>query len=400
MAKENPKEVLKVYQGKDLEAINQINVPDQLKARESVDEELKGLLSDYDITSETSLTSLKEDESIVFGYDQINDQVAQLVQGGHEVYIVGDEIRLKDLYKKLGLKISLDEKTKTEKSNKALAQQIDEVWSVVGFKNGKELFNSNIISVDIAENPINVTFDLAVQDILSFKKKLKTKGDNTRITDVSKKGIDSEVTALGYNDDTTVWAEYSVNSTYFAQNSSGTSILRAKLNADFILKRNTTADNDPTYDYFYLRENLEVSCPNGSSCGTFQDINTEHYTVYSSDNLVDWGPDGTSNVNGTEVQIGLPWGVSWTFVPNSSSGDSVDIDQSGGQTTDHVTWRAYNKVWNGLEYDIDNPTKFQPGTGWASTGTYAVLQTEASTHFRYGSTNSVLVIGKQINYDY
>jgi hypothetical protein len=239
-----------------------------------------------------------------------------------------------------------------------------------------------------------------IEEQFRFYKEKKAK--ETKPVKSKKDGL---VSIASYSTDTIVDSDYSINDTLYKDNAYGDSILRAKLNSDWILKQNTSNDKDSKYDYFYIRDINELSCGNGTKCAQFKEIKVRQYLPYSNcssctynDNVIDFGPEATKNVSGN-ITVGLPWSVSWQFDPVDKN--DIDISTSGGGTTDDITWRAFNAAWTGWEYTIEaDPVRFQPGTAWSSYGTYAAINVENRAKVIYANTDYILNTDFNVRYDY
>lgn len=304
-----------------------------------------------------------------------------IISNGREVFIFGENLDTEKISKFTPSRIA--DYTREKELKEALNEVIndkEESWNLVGYVDGEPKFFSNIQSYTFDGKKKAIYEDVILQEISQHEK------DNSQ----------ESASLLSYGTDTIITSGYNLNSSLYRDDANGNSILRARLNADYILKRNITEDQDPKYDYLYLRNNVELT--SYSSVTSLETIDIDHNLKYpSSDNILDWGPDSTNNVNGNSITVGLPWSVSWTFTPST---ESTDISVSGGQTSDALHWSVYNEASTGLRYPLGNPTRIQPGTAWASTGTLAAINMDNSAKVKYGTTDYYLNIYKQIDYDY
>lgn len=363
--------------------------------RKNSDVEIENLMSEYDITYTSNIydQDISISDSVVISWEDALSEysrVREFIREGKYVYIFGEKLESDLVEEKLGDKNKTEAKKDPKFSEKADDRQREETkWDIIGLNSEGSIYFSKVQSYSYDSVEIEITPDIILQEV--FRSLTKIKSNQNKIKN-------KQISILSYSTDTIVKAEYDLASSYYAQNASGVSILRATLNTDYILKQNLSNDIDPTYDYFYLRDNVELSCPNGSNCASFRDIDVEHWLRYpSSDNLIDWGPDATNNVSGGYVTVGLPWAVSWTFIPSAST---TDISISGGQTTDRLHWEVYNEAWTGIRYELGNPTRFQPGTAWASSGTLASIYIDNYASIRYGANEYSLEVYKLVEYDY
>lgn len=335
------------------------------------------VVSKYDVTYTTEVPTDGYD-TLVVDWDNNSADISKLknsIHSGDEVYFFGDDLGSEEFSSTMELdtpELSVQDK-KAEGTDSPI---IEEKWNLIGFKDGSPTYYSKIQSVTDDGEKMGITTDIILQEIENSKK------------------VESVISPLDYSSDTTVASGYNLNDTLYSN-----SMERARINADWILKQNTRNDNDPNYDYFYLRNNVQLSCPYSSgSCAKFREIKVNHDLNHPvADNILDWGPDSVNNINGSNITVGLPWAVAWQFVP---SNDSTDIKVSGGQATDKLQWIVENRNLTGIKYDLANPTRIQPGTAWSSSGTIASIYIGDWATVEWAGSTYQIGFYKNIEYDY
>ena len=271
-------------------------------------------------------------------------EFGKLIETGAEIYFYGNDLDLPYILSSIGLK---DNQEALYSKYKEVYTPMKEEWNVIGFKNGKIILESRVRSTDLDGNFIQVSLNNFIHSILH----------NILSTENLTEQPKSSFEALSYGSDTIVASAYNQNSYVYSNN-----ILRGQLNVDWILFHNTRSDNDPNYDYFYMRNNVELNAYNHA---TSRNIETEHKLPFSSDNMLDWGPKATSSASGS-IAVSLPWSVSWNFTPGD---ETMKINLSGGQTTDQLNWKLFKGgywPYHNYEYPMPIPSRLQPGTAWAS----------------------------------
>jgi hypothetical protein len=351
-----------------------------------VDKDTNKIVSNYDIVGKAkqSLNVSVVDGLLIVSNEQIQNDasIATKIKGlmkKNEVFIYGSNLKISDVNKELDLPNS--------------HSSDEQGYNIVGLVNGIIGYVSNITAEDISGNPIPVTSDMIIQNVLRYED--SSKGKPKPIESTKGKKTKKEVHVSDYSTDTIVQSSYSNTSTYYSPDAWGNNILRASLNTDWILKRNTANDNDPNYDYFYVRDNSELYT-NTSAATNGYGIHIEHSLPYSSsDNVLDWDPD--TKTDASQVAVALPWQVQWQFSVGQSA---LDIYTNGSQTTDKVTWDVLNNAGT-FRYNFDGDyNRLQPGTAWASSGTFAAMDLKNVGSFYYGSTYKELSQTFNIRYDY
>ncbi|MBM6998090.1 hypothetical protein IM700_020690 [Paenibacillus sp. DXFW5] len=358
-------------------------VEKRVQYKVSEDNAMNNFRNNYEISYNEEIPQDNFD-AIVISWEKAESNMnilQNIISNGREVFVFGENLDSNKISKFTPSRITdqAREKESKEEMNEVINDK-EESWNLIGYVDGEPKFFSNIQSYTYEGKKKALYEDVVLQEISQFGK------DNAE--DIA--------SILSYGTDTIITSGYNLNSSLYRDDANGNSILRATLNADYILKRNTTEDQDPKYDYLYLRNNVELT--SYSTVTSLETIDIDHSLKYpSSDNILDWGPDSTNNANGNSITVGLPWAVSWSFTPSNVS---TDISVSGGQTSDSLHWSVYNEAFTGLRYSLGNPTRIQPGTAWASTGSLASINMDNSAKVKYGTTDYYLSIYKQIEYDY
>lgn len=362
---------------------NANHMVNKFKFRAMADSNVKDLLKNYDVKGQELKFLLDKNnvyDSIIISSDNLDSKpdvlkkVAGMVGNGNEVYVYGDSLDLSAVKAKVGI----NEKKVTDE--KAIRDNpVEDKLNVIGFNNGEVVYTEKVTVETNEGTPLKGSADIHLQGVLNHKEKSKTQ--------------EGSLTAADYGSDTVVKSSYNNKATYYAPDIYGNQILRASLNVDWILKQNTANDNDPNYDYFYIRDNAEFITYSGKGAISYNQTANHTLPWPSSDNVLEWGPDSTSNVS--QVTVGLPWSVSWAF----SLGGTLDIDTSGSQTYDKVDWTLHNyQIWT--DYSMPDTTRIQPGTAWASYGTYAGIDLTNKGKFTYGGSDKYLTVNQYVRYDY
>ena len=347
------------------------------------------------ILDNTNFTILTQEQLIEYN-QKINDQgrktlainveefipntlkeFVRLIETGAEIYLYGNDLPY--ILSSIGIK---DNQEALYSKHNEVYTPLKEEWNVIGFKNGKIILKSRVMSADLDGNFIQVSLNNFIHSILH----------NILSTENVTEQPKSSLETLSYGSDTIVASEYNQNSYVYAND-----ILRGQLNVDWILFHNTKSDNDPNYDYFYIRNNVELNAYNGASS---RNIETEHKLPFSSDNMIDWGPNVTYSSSGS-ISVSLPWSA-WDF---TSGDETMRINLSGGQTTDQLNWKLFKGgYWpfHNFEYSMPVPSRLQPGTAWASLGSHlAAITVNNKAKVMLGSTNLNLIMpSKSIVYTY
>jgi len=365
------------------------SIIEELENRKYLDETLS-IMKDYDFEHKKPKENLdidikSENETLVVNADSLNNKglkqkVKNKIENGYNVYIYNLDLTEKEIYDFLDLKYEVIDDPKANEIEKV---NNDTKYNIIGFSQSEVNYLGKVSAITFDGKPKDITSDIFIQNIMIHRDK--------KIND--EKNI---VNAFDYGTDTIVDSEYGLYDSFYADDAYGNSILRADLYADLIMKRNITQDQDPYYDYFYIRENIEFTNHNPGGTYLYKLIPT-HDLPFTSDELLDFGPEQTTNVNNYSIQVGLPWSVSWSFNPGDGS---VDIDTIGGSSTDVITWELFNESFLGFDYPIPDETRMEPGTAWASTGTYAGINVNTTGEFKYGANNYTLNISHNMRYDY
>ncbi|MGB8452485.1 MAG: hypothetical protein WCD89_09140 [Anaerocolumna sp.] len=309
--------------------------------------------------------------------ENVKKQAKQLIDDDENVYLYGQDLDIQVIENQLDIDIDgYDAKEEAAKGGDISPIQ-ESKWNIIGIENGTATYFAHLQSYDYDDNAIEPKLDTYIDVIANGKDNLK--------------GNTSDIAILSANE--TVYSEYDLNDYLYKDDQWGNSILRAQLNADYIMYQNLSEDSDDTYDYFYLKNNVELYTNSGKGC-TGNNITVTHTLPFSSDELEDWGP--TSSSDDDTFTVSLPWGVAWTFNAYSN----IDIETSGSQANDTVTYEAYNHSLMGYYPFDDDNVRIQPGTAWASTGTYAGINTEASAEVDYGVNTYSLSLSDDIRYQY
>jgi len=348
----------------------------------SVKEEL---LDKYDISiTDDSTISVEPEDTIAINEKDLykNKLLLDKVNSneGNLIYIYGNDIDIDKLNSHLKLE-SNDEKAEDTKKKGKEKDFKETKWDVVGICNGEICYFGNINSFDFEGNKKKkIEVDTFIDRFLSHKESLSQQ-DN----EISTRSI------VGNK----VKSEYNLDDTLYRDNAWGDSILRAELNADYVLYKDTEHDDDDKYDYFYITNNVQIDAKNDKGCSA-KYLEVDHSTRYSSDEIEGWGPE-EQKVSGSEyITVGLPWSVSYTFFPNQ--GYTLDCD--GSLRYDEVHWKARNKGYLGDLVFEDDQVRIKPGTAWASTGTLAAMDIEDTATVQYGNNTYTLEIYKGVKYDY
>lgn len=153
----------------------------------------------------------------------------------------------------------------------------------------------------------------------------------------------------------------------------------------WILYRNYN-EEDPTYDYFALESRVW-----GTSNNTASIIQTtcEHAMVYSTDHIIDSGPESDSSADSISFTLDFgEGGVSGGSITYNYSLDaSPNITRDTSNYPRSISWTAKKRFFGSV---LDN-TIFKFATSWASTGTLAAIKVN------YSNTITTLAMGVGIN---
>lgn len=132
---------------------------------------------------------------------------------------------------------------------------------------------------------------------------------------------------------------------------------------DYYLYRNYD-EVDPDYDYFAVKTRVWID----NDMGSTRRIQTKYELPYSTDNLIETGPDSQSNIGSLSVSVG--YGESG---PDASIGYSLDlsdsrptIERTEDYTNDTVEWTMTPRTLFPLSID---GTSLTCCATWASRGT-------------------------------
>ncbi|KGG80872.1 hypothetical protein Y919_03765 [Caloranaerobacter azorensis H53214] len=150
-----------------------------------------------------------------------------------------------------------------------------------------------------------------------------------------------------------------------------------------------TDETDSTYDYFSIRTNLMLE---GEGKGIAIDV--EHNLPFSSDELLEYGPESTEDKSQIEVSVGYGDGGpsgSLSYIINMSS--KPNINTTASLTDDRVSWRCKKTLFGGF---IDGQ-RFSPASTWASTESYAAIDIKFRGLFTKPGGGSVYTSWKTVN---
>lgn len=347
---------------------NQIAVkPESVKVPETSTDELA-----YPISS------IREDKSL-------RKSVQTALLNGSKIYLYGDNVTIKEFEELLNIKGEISPtKSIEEMKNTRLAKpkayvESDQSFNVIGYTIKDEphqIYFATFISdkEESFEKKAHMYLRAILDHEIKVTKKLnKEKADTTAVVNCNK----------AHADTSPVSSHPDINTYYYAD---GTNILKGRFNTDWILSR--TTETDPNYDYFSVRDNLEITPYNAA---ILYWAKVDHDIPYDSDNIYQWAPKDTS---GSTIQVSLPWGIAYSFNPNGN----IVVDEMGSQSLDYGRWVLEGRWWIGF---LPNPTRFEPTTEWLSYGSYAVMDIRHWAKFHdsyYYYDNGYQYI--RVSYDY
>ena len=198
--------------------------------------ELNSQDKDYLLTSENE-NSLIISEDVLKSNDITKNNIKKLITEGNEIYIYGSALKATTLK----ILFELNKKTNSDDKGKVNPINDEQTLNIIGFKNGQINYTGSIILEDNKGNKLTPTADIYMQDILRHKEKSKLKPVSKTMTDSKN---NNKVSILSYSTDTIVQSSYNNTTTFYANDAWNNPILRASLNTDWILKRNTANDSD------------------------------------------------------------------------------------------------------------------------------------------------------------
>lgn len=343
-----------------------------------------------DILKSNNILSYTENEKLSFDTENIyvinvgtinnNNDIRQkannLVTSHEKVYLYGEDLKVSEIEDLLTININeLDDKD--IKSDNDIQE---ESWNVIGIENGTATSFAHIQSYDYDNNKISPILENYIEVIVS--------GEN-RMNEFNEQSIQS----VG-NISTIVDSVYNIRDFVYTNDAWGNSILRSSLVSDYILYKNTN-DTDPTYDYFLLKNNVQLYTNRAKAAKGYK-VLVKHSLPYSgADNITGWGPPSSNN--DSTFSVSYPLGVSWSF----SAGDSVDINTTENLSADTVQYQMTNTNWIFGDYPFENDyITIQPGTSWSSSGRTAVINGSASAEVKVGATTHTLSVTHNFRYSY
>lgn len=308
-----------------------------------------------------------------------------LIDRNAEVYFYGDNYKIEALLNQYKARQDTPRSKRVHEIEKGTLEESIETLSnkppfenLVGFKNGELISSNRIRVVDENGNFIDPPTYTFIHSILS------TQQENS-FTPYS-----------DYGSDTIVWSKMNMNDSFYANNQSGQSLLRGRLNVDLLLLKNVNSNDNPDYDYFYIRNNAEVTSAN---VGHMKNIEVEHSLPFAVDDILQWGPAATTTSG--QITVGLPWSISWQF---TAASESMKIVTDGGQTTDRVYWKLFKPgifPFHNTEYTMPSPSRIQPGTAWSSWGSsLAAINVKNTAKLEYALSEYTLEISENVRYYY
>ena len=176
---------------------------------------------------------------------------------------------------------------------------------------------------------------------------------------------------------TIVSSDYDIAHYYFSDTCS--------VHLTWILYRNYD-EEDVTYDYFALESRVWGSGKNSMTIGQ---TTCEHDLIYSSDHMIDSGPESDSSAS----SISFTLDVSGQGVTGGSIGYNYNLESAPKITRDtsnypdSVAWTVNKRLFGSV---LDNNI-FKFATSWASTGTLAGITV------RFGNTATGSAMGQSIS---
>lgn len=140
----------------------------------------------------------------------------------------------------------------------------------------------------------------------------------------------------------------------------------------WILYRNYS-EEDPTYDYFALESRVWGTADNSAS---ITQTTCEHAMVYSSDHIIDSGPESDSSADSISFTLDLGEGgvTGGSITYNYSLDASPNITRDTSNYPRSISWTAKQRFFGSVLDD----TIFKFATSWASTGTLAAIKVNYS----------------------
>lgn len=336
-------------------------------------------------------------KGVAFPKEQVekNVDIKKLAQNalisGKKVYLYGQGLTVERYKNLLGLEkmsaevypANVDPKEYGKKGKPELTLETPESVQVIGYTNNKsepnQIYLAGIHAYPLDEIKPDMYLQAILDNEIDTHKKMKNLNGSQKNS-----GVISFVKNKALADSTQI-KTFANNNEYTYDSSTG--VLKGRIYSDIILFQDLT-ERDTTYDFFTLRDNLQVNTYNGAYT---QWMLFDHDVPFDVDELFDWSPKGDSSFK-SQFSISIPWGLNWAF--ETSSWPSVD-DQSD-LILDYARWR----VTSG-----DNPFIFQPGMAWLSTGTYAAADVRNKANYFWsglpgGSSGVTATQLVNVRYDY
>ncbi|MFD2671491.1 hypothetical protein [Marinicrinis sediminis] len=338
-------------------------------------ESLKGKSMDkniilHEITKVDDINNM-DDVIIINKYDALNQRniLSEKANSGKAVYVYGGVSRSeaneifgieifptpeKDKIVKALRTKKLSERDLEHAVNEELRKTVHRKFDVVGVytdSNGKTI---PYLSDLFVEEGSKTTAKFAASIVNHINKKIQKK--NSFIS----KNVASA--------DTRVDHQLDIGGSYFI----GSKEI-ATMEMDYYLVQDQ--DETTSDDYFAIEDHMEVETFHGADPVMMK---AKHSLPYSVDDLQDWSPGDTSDKQ--NFSVNLPWGISWNF----STNDDVDVDASGSQSSDTVSWEFTEaRFWSSY---LHNPERVKPGSAWVSAGeSLAAVDIVNTLHFDYQS---------------